>query len=120
MTKSQPDRFKALRKISGFSQEEIANLMESVNPSTISRIESRKEDVCVRVLFAYHILFEVPMHEIVPELYDEIRQTIISNVDAFQRSDKHIPMQVRHYVRNEFLQRFRERQRNKINYESKH
>ncbi|MEM7083059.1 MAG: helix-turn-helix transcriptional regulator [Pseudomonadota bacterium] len=117
MDTSVQDNLKALRKRSGLSQIELGAVLGCANESTISHLEHRRTEINARTLIAYHILFGIPIENIVPGLYTEIRLHIISRVAAMQEASSDNPEKVLDRVRDEFLEEFRMRQRNKIQYD---
>jgi len=77
-------RLQALRRKSGLTQREVASIVGVANDVQIYRHENGVSIPPLLIALRYSILFQEPIGEIFPGLYDAVREKLESGLDEFE------------------------------------
>lgn len=75
-----------LRKQSGLSQKDLAQIVGSVSPSQVSRHEHSRSLPTLLAAFGYQVVFKRPVSEIFPGLYHAVEFGVQENIEELKRN----------------------------------
>jgi len=85
MASPATSRLQSLRRKSGLTQREVANIIGVSNNIQICRHETGVTSPPLRIALRYSILFQEPIGEIFPELYEPVRDKLEARLDEFEQ-----------------------------------
>jgi len=74
------------RRRSGFSQEEIAQLLGASSGTKVSRYESFRRCPSVITVFAYEVIFNQPARELFAGFYDGVHQEVRQRAERLAKA----------------------------------
>ena len=77
-------RLRSLRRKSGLTQKEVASIVGLPNYAQIYRHEIGKTIPPLSIAMRYSILYQEPISEIFPGLYEEVREKLEPRLDEFE------------------------------------
>jgi len=95
------------RKRSELTIEDVAQLMGIKESSTLSRCERNRRNPCYKVVFVYHLLFDVPIEKIFDDEVKIIFNELIKNIDPLIEELKKQGETKRNNERIAFLKAFK-------------
>ena len=71
-----PHYLRTYRRRHGFSQSEIAALLGATSDTKVSRYESFRRNPSVTTVFAYEIIFNIPVRDLFAGAYDDVHRNV--------------------------------------------
>ncbi len=85
MAPSVATRLHAQRRNSGLTQREVANIVGLESDTQIFRHENKPAIPPLLIAIGYEILYQKPLSELFPGLYDTVRQSVEANVAELEK-----------------------------------
>ena len=87
-----PNKLKKYRRITGFSQKDVAEILEFKRTNKISSWEKGKQDPCIENLLKLSVLYSTLPAELYSDLYWMIREKVVASRNKFFLKKQKNPM----------------------------
>lgn len=103
MSRSIHNNVRTLRKQAGFSQEDLAYLINLTHRSTVSRVECAKRLPSMRDMLALLVVFQSPIEQVFPASVREVEDMVKTRAKTLYRSNDRLPATLRRHHRHKML-----------------
>ena len=91
------------RKKTECTLEGISQLLDMPYGSTLSRCERQRRKPTIEIIFAYHIIFNVPIEDLCPEEAERTQKKIAKNIHPLVQRLEQLEKTRKNKARIEFL-----------------